>query len=105
MSKLEYNLEEVKFHHVVLEGTHYEIGEQLAYYIKQDKDRLKRYTCEKLDPIKYGFETFEDFRSYYEKFCAGITEELQGAADTLNLSLDMMSYWGTSLSFPSMNTC
>jgi predicted choloylglycine hydrolase len=105
MSESKYDLKEVKFHHVVLEGSHYEIGEQLAYYIKQDKGRLKRYTSEKLDPTKYGFEAFEDLKSYYEKFCPGITEELQGTADTLNLSMDMMSYWGTSLSSPSMNTC
>ncbi|MHA2462792.1 MAG: C45 family autoproteolytic acyltransferase/hydrolase [Candidatus Thorarchaeota archaeon] len=105
MVESEYNLEKVKFHHVVLEGTHYEIGEQLASYIKQDEFRLKRYTSEKLNPKKYGFETFESLRVYYETICPGITEELQGVADNLDLSLDMMPYWGLSLSSPSMKTC
>jgi predicted choloylglycine hydrolase len=105
MGKSEYDLEKVKFHHVVLEGSHYEIGEQLACYIKQDEDRLNRYTSEKLNPSKYGFETFESLRTYYEQLCPGITDELQGAADTLDLSVDMMPYWGISLSSPSIKSC
>lgn len=105
MAESELHLEEVTFNHVVLEGSHYEIGEQLASFIRQDKDRLERYTAQKLDPSKYGFENFESIRLFFEKVCPGITEELQGVADTLDLSLDMMPYWEVSLSSPSMKTC
>ncbi|MHA2423463.1 MAG: C45 family autoproteolytic acyltransferase/hydrolase [Candidatus Thorarchaeota archaeon] len=105
MSELNHSFEEVKFHHIVIEGTDYEMGQQLASHIKQDDDRVKKYTSEKLDPKKYGFETIEEMRIYYEKACPGITEELRGVADSLNLSIDMMSYWETSLCSPSMNTC
>lgn len=105
MTESEYHLEEVKFNHVVLEGSHYEIGEQIADFIQQDKERLKRYTTKKIDPGKYGFENFESMRLYYEESCPGITEELQGVADILDLYLDMMPYWGVSLSSPSMKTC
>ncbi len=105
MSESKYTLEEVKFHHIVLEGTDYEIGQQIASYIKQDDARLKKHVSEKLNPKKYGFETFEELRAYYENACPGITEELRGVADSLNLSIDMMSYWETSLCSPSMNTC
>ena len=38
-----HKIEKVKFHHVVLEGSHYEIGEQIADYIKQDK-KITHYT-------------------------------------------------------------
>ncbi|MHA2020094.1 MAG: C45 family autoproteolytic acyltransferase/hydrolase [Candidatus Thorarchaeota archaeon] len=98
-------LEDVKFHHIVLEGTHYEVGEQLAEYIRTDRDRLKRYVSEKLEPSKHGFEDFETLRTYYETACPGITEELQGVADTLDISADMIPYWSQSLSSPSANRC
>ena len=105
MTKSEYTIEKIKFHHMILEGTHYEIGEQLAGYVKQDEGRLKRYTSEKTDSKKYGFDSFESLREYYENIYPGITDELQGAADTLDLSIDMMSYWGTSLCAPTHSTC
>jgi predicted choloylglycine hydrolase len=97
--------EEVKFHHIVLEGTHYEIGEQIAEYIKQDKKRMNRYVSDKLDASKYGFDSFDAMRIYFEASCPGITEELEGVADTLDVSSDMIPYWHLSLSSPSMNTC
>ncbi|MHA2004887.1 MAG: C45 family autoproteolytic acyltransferase/hydrolase [Candidatus Thorarchaeota archaeon] len=98
-------LEEVKFHHLVVEGTHYEVGEQLAEYIRADRDRLKRYVSEKIEPSKYGFEDSETLRTYYETACPGITEELQGVADALDISVDMIPYWSQSLSSPSANRC
>ncbi|MHA2142105.1 MAG: C45 family autoproteolytic acyltransferase/hydrolase [Candidatus Thorarchaeota archaeon] len=105
MPESDYHLEDVKFHHIVLEGTHYEVGEQLAEYIRTDRDRLKRYVSEKLEPSKYGFEDFETLKTYYETACPGITEELQGVADTLDISVDMIPYWSQSLSSPSANMC
>jgi predicted choloylglycine hydrolase len=101
----DYTLEEVSFHHVVLEGSHYEIGEQLAEYIKGDEDRVSRYTAHRVNPRKLGFDNFQSLRMYYEDVCPGISEELQGVADGLGLSIDMMPYWETSLSSPQMSTC
>jgi predicted choloylglycine hydrolase len=105
LSKGKYNLEEVKFHHIILEGKHYEIGEQIGDYIKQDKKRLKKYTSKKLNPKKFGFDTFESLRIFYENICPGISDELQGVADELNLSIEQLLYWGTSLCAPSKNNC
>ncbi|TFG03581.1 hypothetical protein EU538_13155 [Candidatus Thorarchaeota archaeon] len=101
----DYTLEEVSFHHVVLEGSHYEIGEQLAEYIKGDEDRVSRYTAHRVNPKKLGFDNFQSLRMYYEDVCPGISEELQGVADGLGLSIDMMPYWETSLISPQMSTC
>jgi len=105
MNDCRYTLEKVKFHHLVFEGTHYEIGEQMAGYIRGDPERMKRYISKPLDPTKYGFDSFESLRSYYEDICPRLTDELQGIADTLDVSLDSMPYWETSMCNPSMNTC
>ena len=105
LSKEKYRLKEVKFHHVVLEGSHYEIGEQIADYIKQDKRRLKKYTTNKLKLKKYGFDTYESLRDYIENMCPGITDELQGVADGLNISLEKVSYWDHTMYTLSKKNC
>lgn len=78
-----YNLLKKDFHHVVLEGTAYEVGRQQGEILKrQNPEAVRWFTSAKIEPKKLGFKDFEELQAFYEKYCPGITDEIQGLADS-----------------------
>ncbi|MHA1221628.1 MAG: C45 family autoproteolytic acyltransferase/hydrolase, partial [Candidatus Heimdallarchaeota archaeon] len=95
-----YNLINKKYSHIVLEGTSYEVGKQQAELIKNIKPIVGWMTSGKVEPKKLGFEDFESLQNYYEEFCPGITDELQGFAEALNVTPDKLVHYGPVIYSP-----
>ncbi len=97
----EYNLIPKKYYHVVLEGTSYEIGQQIADLLyKDNKLPLQLLTSGVSDPQKLGFKDFKDVQAFMEEFCPGINEEMQGLADRLDVNVKQIFYYDWILSGP-----
>jgi len=101
MGELKYNLEKVKYHHIVLDGSGYEAGKQLAEVINQDPNSKRFHSSAKLDLKKVGFADFNSLQDNCEECCPGITEEIQGFADGLGTSPDKVPFWNWTYS-PSL---
>jgi len=86
MEEPEYNLAKENYHHVVLDGSRYDAGKQLAEVINQDPDAKKSSRSAKLDLKRLGFADWDTLQSSCEEYCPGITEEIQGFADGLCFS-------------------
>jgi predicted choloylglycine hydrolase len=97
MSNSDYKLVEGLFSHVVMEGSRYEIGSQMAQHIKEIPVAKKFFSSFDLNPKKYGFDDFDSIQSLFEECCPGISEEVQGFADGLDTSLDKVPFWAFSL--------
>lgn len=93
MGESQYDLEKVKFHHVVLEGSEYEAGKQLAEIINQDPGAKSFHSSAQLDFRKLGFADFKSLQAYCEGCCPGITDEIQGFADGLGTPPDRAPFW------------
>ncbi len=99
MGKPKYELVDGTFHNLVVEGSAYEVGKQLAKYITENKtamDFFKGAMKFAKPPKKLGFRDFESLQSFVEEHCPGITEELQGLTDGLGVSLEKYPFWGFS---------
>jgi predicted choloylglycine hydrolase len=85
---------EVSFTHVVLEGTPYEVGRQQAEMLKNDPKRIK-YLTPTL-PFLEGYSEREAHRTleYFDKYCPGIREEVQGAADAFGVPVEEIAFLG-----------
>lgn len=93
----DYDIEQVIYHHIVVEGSSYEVGQQLAEYVKQDVGRKEFFTSAKLEPNKIGFKDFQLLQDYYEEHCPGIKDEIQGLADGLETTPDKIPLWSQSV--------
>jgi predicted choloylglycine hydrolase len=85
----EYTVMKKDFEHVILEGTAYEVGQQQGEILKkQNQSAIKWWTSAKTEPEKLGFKDFGELQAFYEEFCPGITDEIQGLADSLGVKPD-----------------
>jgi predicted choloylglycine hydrolase len=82
-----------------LEGSHYDVGCQIAEKIKHDSSATKFYTAGQLNAEKYGFRCFAELLEYYENFFPGFTDEIKGFADTLDISPENVIIFGFPESF------
>ncbi|MFX1563557.1 MAG: C45 family autoproteolytic acyltransferase/hydrolase [Promethearchaeota archaeon] len=93
MEDKQYDLIDVKYHHIVLEGSQYEVGKQLAEFLSEKSETLKGYTSDNVNLKKLGFADFETLWTYCEECCPGITDEIQGFADGLDISPKKLPFW------------
>jgi len=104
MSSKEYNLIKKDFQHVVLEGTEYEIGQQLGEILKKySPETVKWFTSANIEPAKLGFKDFEDLQSFIEEYCPGITDEALGLADCFSTKLNELQVY--NLPIPKQGNC
>lgn len=91
----EYNIMKKRFQHVVLEGSHYEIGQQQGQILKEHiPGAIQFFTSGEVNPEKLGFDGFEDLQHRYEEYCPGITDELTGIADSLGVKPHKLPMYG-----------
>ncbi|UCE14815.1 MAG: hypothetical protein JSV04_06440 [Candidatus Heimdallarchaeota archaeon] len=93
MANRKYNLQKVNFHHLVLEGTQYEVGQQLGRMIGNLPGGNEFATSGKIDLEKVGFSSFDKLWDYTEECCPGITQEIQGFADHFEITPDKVPFW------------
>ncbi|NHJ48180.1 MAG: linear amide C-N hydrolase [Asgard group archaeon] len=90
-----FNIINKKFHHDVVEGTHYEIGKQQAELLKnRNPDVVKWFSKNQIDPKNMGFKDFNELEALYDEYCPGIIDEFQGFSDGLGIDLHELSLFG-----------
>jgi predicted choloylglycine hydrolase len=72
----------VQYHHAIVEGTAYQVGQLQGEFLKQAGRTLLSY--EPPEPK----ETAHRMRQLYDEYCPGLTEEIQGVADSLGLPFE-----------------
>jgi predicted choloylglycine hydrolase len=87
------NFEKVRYLHIVLDGSGYEAGKQIAEIIGQSPNAKSFFSSAKLDVKKAGFADFDSLKAACEECCPGITDEIQGFADGLGTSPDKVPFW------------
>jgi predicted choloylglycine hydrolase len=89
------------FEHLVLEGTSYEIGKQQGEIFQNNATlKMKKakfpirefFTSAKFNRNKSGFDNFKEIQEMEETFCPGITDEIAGFADSLNVSPEVLAF-------------
>ena len=96
-----YNLIPKKFYYIVLDGTSYEIGQQIADLLYKDNKLPQQLVTSGIsDPQKLGFNDFKEIQAFMEEFCPGINDEMQGLADSLNVNVKKIFYYDWILSGP-----
>ncbi len=93
MENRDYDLQKVNFHHLVLEGTQYDAGQQLGQMIETLPGGKEFATSGKIDLKKVGFTSFTKLWDYSEECCPGITQEIQGFADYFDITPDKVPFW------------
>ena len=83
----------MKYHHIVLEGSQYEVGKQLGEFLIQEPNAKKVFASNKVNLKKLGFKDFETLWAYSEECCPGITDEIKGFADGLGVSPQTLPFW------------
>jgi len=93
LGERQYDLLDVKYHHIVLEGSQYEVGKRLGEFLSQEPNAKKVFASSKVNLKKVGFKDFEILWAYCEECCPGITDEIQGFADGLEVSPQDIPFW------------
>jgi predicted choloylglycine hydrolase len=85
----------------LLAGSSYEIGSNLAEYIKKNPKAADFYSSGTPDLKRLGFRNVKELQEYYEVFVPGLAEETQGFLDTLGDSQKNAVIYGYPHSFQS----
>ncbi len=105
MTYPDYELADHMFHHIVVEGTNYEIGQQMARYNTRHEDSIKWFKETKLDPMKFGFTDFEEMDALFEACCPGIGEEIRGFSDELGIDYRHSAFYNNSIVNTTPTNC
>ena len=97
------NFDSKTFRFFSLEGSPYEIGSNLAEYIKENPSAADFYSSGKPHLKKLGFRNSKELQEYYESFIPGLAEETQGFIDALEGSHENAVIYGFPHSF--QNSC
>ena len=79
----------VQYHHAIVEGTPYKVGWLQGEFLKQMGRTLISY--EPPEPE----QTARQMRQLYNEYCSGLTEEVQGLADSLSLPFEKALFCAT----------
>lgn len=91
--------QEVTFTHVVLEGTAYEVGQYQGEMLRQYAPEYARFLTSPVDGT--GIVSKEDaavLLKYFDKYCPGINEEVEGFASSLGVEPWQAAYYALSAS-------
>jgi len=79
----------VQYHHAILEGTSYQVGQLQGEFLNKVGRTLVSY--EPPEPE----QSARDMRQLYDEYCPGLTEEIQGVADSLALPFEKALFCAT----------
>jgi len=106
----DYNVINGKFHHIILEGTAYEVGKRQGEILKDDEEmraRIERAVSSfsnqlgaskdgKPNPEKIGFQDFDELQGFFEDYCPGLNEEMKGFADSIGVEISEVPFYGAT---------
>jgi predicted choloylglycine hydrolase len=90
-----------EFHHLILQGSSYEVGRQQAELIKNDTGWVRFVKSGK---SKFNNNEFEKAQIFLEKVCPGLNDELRGMADYFGVPVKYMSFYYHSYLRPHCST-
>lgn len=76
-----------------LNGTHYRVGEDLGRWVLSRPDLLQRSI---IPPNSYPRDKLNSIKALLDRYCAGVNEEVQGFADTLQVSDGQAMYYAAT---------
>ncbi len=85
----------------MVEGSHYEVGTQLAGFLKQEPNAKQFFNPVKTNLKRLGFSDFNTLWEYCEECSPGLTDEIQGFADGMGVKPDQLPFWNWTFS-PSL---
>jgi predicted choloylglycine hydrolase len=85
---------EISFTHVVVEGTPYTVGRLQGEFLKDDPERVKYLTPTLPFLARYSEREAQRALEYLDKYCPGIGEEIQGAADAFGVPVQEIAFLG-----------
>lgn len=96
MSERAGEQKELLFHHVVLEGSAYEIGRAQGEACRDNPDLLRFMTSPMPDMPPMTERRFEEITQFFDRYCPGANEEIQGFADAGGVSPEQVVYYAFS---------
>lgn len=92
---------EVIFTHVILEGTAYEVGKLQGEMLLADSPEYARYLTSPVEGCKNSAEEAARLQKYFDQYCPGINEELEGFAAALGVESAQVAYRAISTKLQS----
>ena len=84
-------LEYLEYRTLSLQGSHYDIGQQLAQKLNTYQRLNPRLISSPRSLDRSGFTSFKEILELYDSYCPGIVDEMQGFIDTANTSIDTLA--------------
>lgn len=89
-----------QYYLTVLKGSSYDIGYAIAKDIESFPNKRSFISKRVVKFKKFGFKSFDDFKSSLEMVCPGIIDEIQGFCDGLNLNPKKVQFFQTAYDIP-----
>ena len=90
------NYKQLKFEHIVMQGTHYEIGQFRGETIKKYADELAFFTSPLKGEEFLSVAEVNKIMKVYDEFCPGLNQEILGFADSLGIEQEKVVYYANS---------
>ncbi|MFW9902821.1 MAG: hypothetical protein ACFFFH_00695, partial [Candidatus Thorarchaeota archaeon] len=89
-----------KYYLTVLKGLSYDVGYAIAKNIENFPNKRSFISDKPINFEKFGFKSFDDFKSALDIACPGIMDEIQGFCDGLNLNPNKVQFFQNSYDIP-----
>ena len=100
--------------HEIEKGTAYEVGKKQGEILKKNEEmraRIERTISSFLsqlgaskdgrpDPKTIGFQDFEELQGFFEEYCPGLNEEMQGFSDGIGVEIGEVPFYGATYHVP-----
>lgn len=87
---------ELLFHHVVLEGSAYEVGRAQGEVCRENPGFLKFMTSPLADNPPMSKQRADETMEFFDRHCPGINEEIRGFADAVGVTPEQIVYYAFS---------
>lgn len=87
---------ELLFHHVVLEGSAYEVGRAQGEACRESPDFIRFMTSPLTDAPPVTKQRADEIMEFFDRYCPGANEEISGFADAVGVAPDQIVYYAFS---------
>ncbi|MBP7174999.1 MAG: acyl-CoA--6-aminopenicillanic acid acyltransferase [Thermoclostridium sp.] len=91
-------MQEVNYTHVILEGTAYEVGKLQGELLREHSPQYARFLTSSAKGCKNNAEESARLLKYFDRYCPGINEEVEGFAASLGVEPIEAAYYAMSAS-------
>lgn len=88
--------QEVTYTHVILEGTAYEVGRLQGELLRENSPEYAKFLTSSAEGRKNSTEEAARLLKYFDKYCPGINEEVEGFAAALGVEPVQAAYYALS---------